>query len=371
MTGLTNGVAYQFTVNAVNAAGTGPVAPWADASPSTMSPPLAPGDLKVTVSSLQVLSVVGTGGKIDLHWSKPAAGGCSEQEHAGCTVSGYTLSYDAQVTKVNAHGAAYSLYGPETATFAATATSGTVESLLNLDNDTFDLVANNRYGHSAPAEVMVPLELVPKAPLVQAFPGAGQVSLTWADNTTTDTADAIGPMSYSVYYGTSATKQVQATGAEVSFQSTSQSHNGRVQVDITATVTGLSELTRYYFHVVGTDAAGPGPGSATLGVTTFGPPGAPSGLSAKAGNRQVLLTWQPPTSDGGSPLTGYDVFMGTSPGGEGATAVASTTATSALVHQDPATVHNGTKYYFTVKALNSTGAGTASGEVSATPEAGG
>ena len=45
------------------------------------------------------------------------------------------------------------------------------------------------------------------------------------------------------------------------------------------------------------------------------------------------------------------------------------TATAALVHQDPATIDNGTKYYFTVKAVNVVGPGPASKEATATPSA--
>ena len=75
-----------------------------------------------------------------------------------------------------------------------------------------------------------------------------------------------------------------------------------------------------------------------------------------------------PTAAGTSPVVGYDVFVGTSPGGEyslpanGATPV---DATSFAVTR----LSNGTKYYFTVRAVTASGLSAPSNEVSVTPTA--
>jgi hypothetical protein len=69
---------------------------------------------------------------------------------------------------------------------------------------------------------------------------------------------------------------------------------------------------------------------------------APRSLTATAGNTSVRLSWSASSSNGGSPITGYNVYRSTSPGGEGSTPLnANVTGTS---YTDP-TVTNGTTYY--------------------------
>ncbi len=79
-------------------------------------------------------------------------------------------------------------------------------------------------------------------------------------------------------------------------------------------------------------------------------PGAPTNVSAAAGNAQATVSWTAPGSNGGSAITGYTVTS--SPGGFTTTS----TATSATVTG----LANGTSYTFTVKATNSVGTGPAS-----------
>jgi subtilase family serine protease len=95
-------------------------------------------------------------------------------------------------------------------------------------------------------------------------------------------------------------------------------------------------------------------------------PGAPTGLAAAAGNGSVSLSWSAPGSNGGSAITSYKVYRGTSSGGEGSTPIAS--VSSGMSYTDTS-VSNGTAYYYQVSAVNSVGEGARSAEASATPVA--
>lgn len=96
-------------------------------------------------------------------------------------------------------------------------------------------------------------------------------------------------------------------------------------------------------------------------------PGAPTGLTATAGDSQVALSWNAPASDGGSPITGYAVNVYTGSDTSGAPTVIDTSSTSTGYTVTGLT--NGTTYTFTVQAQNTAGTGPASNSVTATPDA--
>ena len=104
----------------------------------------------------------------------------------------------------------------------------------------------------------------------------------------------------------------------------------------------------------------------TVSQAIDGPETAPTGLSATPGNTTVALTWNAPSSTGGSAITGYNVYEGTSSGGESTTPVNGTTLISGTTYT-VTSLTNGTKYYFTVKAVNAAGSSAASNQASATP----
>ena len=88
-------------------------------------------------------------------------------------------------------------------------------------------------------------------------------------------------------------------------------------------------------------------------------PAAPSGLTAGAGDMQIPLSW-----NAVSGATSYNVFQGTASGAENATPIATLiTATSYIATG----LTDGTRYFFTVAAVNSSGSGAFSNEASATP----
>src|SRR5439155_447291 len=81
-------------------------------------------------------------------------------------------------------------------------------------------------------------------------------------------------------------------------------------------------------------------------------PGAPTGLRATAGDAQVALAWSAPAGDGGSLITGYDVYRGTTSGGE--TLLASVGTGTSYTDNN---VTNGQTYYYRVSAVNGVGEG--------------
>jgi hypothetical protein len=79
-------------------------------------------------------------------------------------------------------------------------------------------------------------------------------------------------------------------------------------------------------------------------------PGAPTGVSAVAGDGFAIVSFTPPASNGGAAITAYTVTA--SPGGQTATASSGPILVPGLA--------DGTSYTFTVTATNAVGTGPAS-----------
>ena len=74
------------------------------------------------------------------------------------------------------------------------------------------------------------------------------------------------------------------------------------------TVAGLSNGDTYEFQVAAVNGVGTSPPSAVSNsVVPATPPGAPTNVGARAYDADVTVTFTPPTSDGGAPVTGYGV----------------------------------------------------------------
>ena len=120
----------------------------------------------------------------------------------------------------------------------------------------------------------------------------------------------------------------------------------------TQTITGLTNGGSYTFKIAGVNALGTGPPSRFTASITIGTPSAPFPVSATPGNGQATVQWTTPSSDNGSPITGYTVTPYV-----GATAQPSRTFSSAATSQIITGLTNAKTYTFSVAADNARGVG--------------
>ena len=126
---------------------------------------------------------------------------------------------------------------------------------------------------------------------------------------------------------------------------------------VSAAIGGLGCNKTYHFHAVLTNGAGTTAGPdvtfTTAACAVGGVPGAPTGVTATAGNAQATLSFTAPASDGGSAITGYTVTSNPAGGVDSAAGNAATTHTITGLT-------NGVAYTFTVIAINAVGASVSS-----------
>jgi hypothetical protein len=110
------------------------------------------------------------------------------------------------------------------------------------------------------------------------------------------------------------------------------------------------------------NVVGEGAASNEVNAMPVGPPTTPQNLGATPGDGQATLIWDPPTSHGGSPITNYRIYSGTSSGGETFLMEIGDVGT----YMDTGLV-NGQTYYYRVSAVNAVGEGAFSEEREVTP----
>jgi titin len=76
--------------------------------------------------------------------------------------------------------------------------------------------------------------------------------------------------------------------------------------------TNLIKGTTYFISVKAVNARGEGPSSQVLNGTPRSRPSPPTSLSYTQGDGFINVSWSPPKDDGGAPLLGYSVYLGTS-----------------------------------------------------------
>ena len=118
----------------------------------------------------------------------------------------------------------------------------------------------------------------------------------------------------------------------------------------------------YYYCVRAYNIEGEGTPTATMSEIPLGVPTEPRDLTAKAGDGQVLLEWQPPRYDGGGPVTKY--VLSWRAGTDGAVA---RLELPALTSYPMSGLENEVTYFFSLEAMNFKGLGPSSITVNATP----
>jgi hypothetical protein len=310
--GLTNGVNYTVKVFAVNLLGNGVQA-------ATLNNVVA--GAPTTVQSPTVLA---TGdGQVSLSWGSPFSIG-----------AGLVTGYQVDVSPV-------CLFCTGT---VSVGTSTTIAGLTNGSQYTFTIRAKNSLGLSLPSLPLVAtpatLASAPLLPVVTGY-GSQSVSLAW-----------LGPLSNG---------GANVTGYSVEVSPPCPSCTGKSPAGLSTTIGGLSNGITYSFVVRAVNAAGNGAGTVAVQATPKTVPSAPTSVvTGTTGDHQVNLSWSPPASDGGSPITGYLVDI--SPvcllcAGWGPTGTSTTISGLA----------NGVEYSFTVKAVNSEGVSVVSSPVTTTP----
>ncbi len=385
VTGLTNGTSYTFTVIAENAVGSSAVsAPSGSVTPSADAPG-APTNITVTplLGAVQVsfdAPADNGGSPITLYTVTSSPGGLTATGATGpLTVSGlsYGTDYTFTVVALNEAGSSAAsapsspvsplAYAPDAPTnvtatagngqatvsfdppavtggtpvtqytvtsspdgVTATGTSSpiTVTGLTNGTSYTFTVIAENAVGSSAasvPSGAATPSADAAGAPTnVTATPLLNAVQVSFdppADN---------GGSPITAYIVTATPGGRTATGAASPL-----------------TVTGLEYGTAYTFTVAAVNAAGSSAASApSSSVSPLAyAPGAPTNVTATAGNGQATISFDPPADTGGSAITGYAVYDAN--GNKLATGLSSPIAVTGLT--------NGTSYSFTVTAANAVG----------------
>ncbi|WP_366941786.1 fibronectin type III domain-containing protein [Asticcacaulis sp.] len=310
VTSLTNNTSYDFRVSAVNSAGTG--TPSATASATPAAPPGQVTNLTATFRS----------GQVTLSWTAVTA---------TPSVTDYLVEYKANAS-------------PTWLTFndgVSTTTTATVTGLTDNTLYDFRVSAINSAGTGPASSTLSVTPFPPPAQVtgLSGTAGNGQVSLSW-------TAVAPPVTSYTTEYKTSASPTWLTFGSGISTNTT---------------VNGLTNGTSYDFRVTANNNAGSGLPSATVTTTPFSLPQV-TGLTATAGNAQVVLSW---TAVSASPVvTDYKVEFKPSSGSTFATfADGTSTATTATVTG----ITNTVPYDFRVSAISSAGTGTPSATATATP----
>ncbi len=209
----------------------------------------------------------------------------------------------------------------------------------------YKIVAINAGGQSAASnEAFVATPPAAPATPTAAIQASGNVALNWAT--------ATGATSYNVYRATTA----GAEGTTPLVIGLSSPH----YVD-----SAIGAGGSFYYVVTGLGLGGESlkSGEASVAFTAGTPHGPGSPAATAIAYNRINLSWTAPSGS----VTGYNIFRGTTSGGEAATPI-NGSPIAATTYSDIGLADNVT-YYYTIRAINGVGAGPSSNEIGAhTPQ---
>lgn len=310
---LSNGTSYIFRVRAVNAAGN-----------STASVASASATPRTVPTFVQAVTTTPGDSHIALAWSAPASNG-------GASLTDYIVQWSDN------SGSTWNTFNDGVSTTA----SATINGLTNGAPYVFRVAATNAAGTGAWSIVTTPAipYTTPGAPLfVTPTPLNARVTLSWvspANNGGNAITDYL--VQYSSDNGSTWTAFVDGVSSTTS-----------------TTVTGLTNGTAYVFRVAASNDAGAGSWStASNSSTPITTATAPVITSATPLSTQVALSWNAPSSNGGSAITDYQVSTSTDGGVTWGVGQSVGSGTSINITG----LTNGSTYTFRVRAVNGAGAG--------------
>ena len=313
VSGLTNGHSYRFTVTATNGLG--------DGSPSAASQVVPAG---LPLAPTLVVAEAKDGSAI-VQFS-PRSGN-------GSAITGYTVSVTDETD------------GTPVASQSGSSSPITVTGLTNGHSYSFTVMATTDVGSSDdswPSDPVTPFKpaTAPAKPTdVVATPGEGSASVSFsapADN---------GGSAITSY-------TVRATNTDRSVMDPITPVSGSSSP---ITVTGLTNGSNYRFTVEATNGIGTGASSLQSdAVTPATAPGKPANVVASPGDGSVSVAFDAP-SDGGSPITGYTVYVDNYSSMDW---IAPVSGSSSPIVVSGLT--NGYHYRFTVQATNAVRSGRTS-----------
>ncbi|MDD1766180.1 MAG: fibronectin type III domain-containing protein, partial [Methanomassiliicoccales archaeon] len=317
-TGLTNGQIYYYKATATNSVGEGAQSIEVSATPATL--PTAPQNLQASAGDTQ----------ITLTWLEPLSNG-------GLAVTNY------RIYRGTTSG------GEVLLTTIGNVLTYVDTGLTNGQTYYYVVSATNSVGEGPQTSEISSVPVgPPSAPQnLRVTSGNTQAMLSWSAPLTNG---GLPVTTYKIYRGT-------VSGVELYLTD--------VGTVLTYTDTGLTNGITYYYKVSAANSLGEGPQSSEASATPRTIPTAPQNLQSQAGDSYVLLAWIAPSSDGGSEITNYKVYKGTS----SASLSLLTTLGNVLIYNDTE-VTNGVTYYYEVGATNALGDGPRSDQLSATPQTG-